>query len=660
MLSRREIGLFLVVFSLAILITLVLYWLGIEGGQFQFDDHPNLSVLGAFGGINSFHNFIVYLQSGIAGPTGRPLSLLSFLIDGQTWPTDPQPFLRTNALLHAINGFLIFLMGWLLLGRAADNRLARHAFAIAGLSALLWLLHPYWVSTVLYAVQRMAMLSAFFCFLGLVLYLKGRALTQDEATRWRGWWLMSVGVVGGTGFGVLAKENAALLPVLILVVEWMGVRPLWRLRSSTLIEQAWFLIFLLVPTIGLLVYLGQRVDFGSFFELRGHRLFTPYERVITQPGILLDYLYDLLIPKPGYAGLYQENQPFARGLLAPMTTLISLIAIAGLAGLALWLRQRLPLVGLAILFFFAGHLIESTVLMLELKFEHRSYLPAALLFLPIAAAIVLGLQRLRWVVAPLLVVLLGTFTFSHAALWGRPVELAVYWAEQNPESYRAQVVAASQLDKSGRKPMALKLLQQATVRHPDSPALRLTHASFLQSAGQTSAAEAEVRGAVEAIQTGPYDAHISRIMEPMLDTYMAGQASALSRGAILDIIAAFEDRDEYNRSSGDRQVYAYARARLELADGNLPAACGHLLNMQQLSGRIGTDLLLLALLASKGHYADARYFLITAQNKIAFGAAAGLRFPPDWYRTEIARLERNLAEDEAQLAEPQTAVCGVR
>lgn len=131
----------------------------------------------------------------------------------------------------------------------------------------------------------------------------------------------------------------------------MGVRPLWQLRRSTRIERAWFLVFLLIPTITLLAYLGHKAQFGSFFELRDNRLFTPYERVITQPGILLSYLYDLLIPKAGYAGLYQENYPFARSLISPPTTLISLILVASLAGLAVWLRKRLPLVALALLFF---------------------------------------------------------------------------------------------------------------------------------------------------------------------------------------------------------------------------------------------------------------------------------------------------------------------
>jgi len=637
-------------------IAVCLYWQGIHGGAFQFDDHPNLSVLGDFGAVESLQHLIIYLKSGIAGPTGRPFSLGSFLLDARTWPTDPQPFLRTNALIHGFNGFLIFLIGWTLLRHSTNTRQGQHALGISALAALFWLLHPLWVSTVLYAVQRMALLSAFFCLAGLALYLKGRALTIDEQHRRRGWWIASIGILCGTGFGILAKENAAVLPVLVLVVETIAVRNMWPIKAADLAERLWLGAFLVVPTVALLVYLGYKANLQSFFETGHERLFTPYERLITQPNILISYLYDLIIPKPGYAGLYQENHPFARGLLSQPWALISLLAVSSLVAFALRFRNSLPLVSLAVLFFFAGHLIESSVLMLELKFEHRNYLPAALLFLPIAAAIILHLPRVRVFVAITAAILLSVFTFSYAALWGRPMDLAVYWAERNPNSYRAQVVAASALDRAGRKPIALDVLREATARHPDSPALRLTNASYLRSAGQNAASDAEVQGALQAIRNGPYDLHAYKITESLVDDYVAGSPFALTRPAILDILAAFEGRHEYNHPR-HRMDYAYARARLELADGNLPDACEYIFAMQRYSSRIGTDLLIFALLASNGHFADARYFLAEAENRIPRGRYAGLKFPAEWYYSEIERLRQTLEDDESRQNAPEERTC---
>lgn len=48
----------------------------------------------------------------------------------------------------------------------------------------------------------------------------------------------------------------------------------------------------------------------------------------------------------------------------------------------------MPLVSLAILFFFLNHGVESTIYPLELVFEHRNYLPSFFLFLPLAHAMV--------------------------------------------------------------------------------------------------------------------------------------------------------------------------------------------------------------------------------------------------------------------------------
>jgi tetratricopeptide (TPR) repeat protein len=62
----------------------------------------------------------------------------------------------------------------------------------------------------------------------------------------------------------------------------------------------------------------------------------------------------------------------------------------GLVGGALWQMNRMPLLCFAILFFFVNHLVESSIIPLEMVFEHRNYMPSLFLFLPVAA----GLKRL--------------------------------------------------------------------------------------------------------------------------------------------------------------------------------------------------------------------------------------------------------------------------
>ena len=92
-----------------------LYLAGL-GGDFLFDDYPNLELLGTYGTIDSWDKFYNFLHSGFAGPTGRPIALASFLLDANTWPTTSYPFKYTNLMLHLLNGALL---AWAALGHAA-------------------------------------------------------------------------------------------------------------------------------------------------------------------------------------------------------------------------------------------------------------------------------------------------------------------------------------------------------------------------------------------------------------------------------------------------------------------------------------------------------------------------------------------------------------
>src|SRR5690606_32092624 len=151
----------------ALCLTVLVYLPGLSG-PFLFDDFPNLEQLGARGPIKSLELLRAYLTSGFAGPTGRPVSLLSFLLDANDWPTDPWPFKRTNLVIHLIIGVVLYVTTRKLV--EADGHTSEDAPPIAALSAALWLLNPFLVSTTLYAVQRMTQLAALFVLAGIYCY----------------------------------------------------------------------------------------------------------------------------------------------------------------------------------------------------------------------------------------------------------------------------------------------------------------------------------------------------------------------------------------------------------------------------------------------------------------------------------------------------------
>jgi hypothetical protein len=190
------------------------------------------------------------------------------------------------------------------------------------------------------------------------------------------------------------------------------------------------------------------------------RPWTIGQRLLTEPRILVDYLQLLAVPRSVSSGLYNDSYVASTGLLQPLSTLPALLLILGLPVLAIWQRRRFPAAAAAVVFYFAGQLLESTVIPLELFFEHRNYLPAMLLFWPLARGVcswpIPGWRRAA--VAMALLALFAVTTHQRAQLWGQPEQLAVLWAKQNPGSSRAQATVAIMETGAGNPAAAMRRL----------------------------------------------------------------------------------------------------------------------------------------------------------------------------------------------------------
>ena len=104
--------------------------------------------------------------------------------------------------------------------------------------------------------------------------------------------------------------------------------------------------------------------------------------MLTEPRVVLDYLQLLVIPRSISTGLFNENYPVSTNWLQPITTIPALLIVIVLLVSSIRVRRSHTALSAAILFFLAGHLLESGPLPLELYYEHRDYLPAMLLFWP--------------------------------------------------------------------------------------------------------------------------------------------------------------------------------------------------------------------------------------------------------------------------------------
>ena len=443
----------------------------------MFDDFVNLDALGNSGPVDNWNTFWRFITSGVADPIGRPLAMLSFLIDAHDWPADPAPFLRTNLLLHLINGVLLFTL-LRRLERALDYPdTSAKAETTALLATGLWLLHPLFVSTTLYIVQREAMLPATFVLLGLLAYSRGRAqFSETNGAQGVGW--MVAGVVLGSLLALLCKGNGILLPLLVWVLEATVFGTVPSSRINRLAEKKLLGIkasLLILPSVVVFAYL--LIPLSRLNTPLANRSWTIGQRLLTEPRVIVDYFGLLLVPRSISTGLYNDGYVVSQSLWQPAGTLPALLLVSGLIALGFRLRARAPVWSAALLFFFAGHLLESTDIPLELYFEHRNYLPALLLFWPLARAIC------RWRisagarvgVAATMLALLAVITYQRAELWGHPDVLVALWAKQNPGSSRAQAASAIAEVNAGHPERAVARLAPIWRQRPNDLQIALNY-----------------------------------------------------------------------------------------------------------------------------------------------------------------------------------------
>lgn len=431
------------------------------GGRFIFDDEPNLQPWRSIGDIRTFRDILTFITSGTYLP-GRPLSLLSFLIDDQSWQPDIVALKRTNLALHLLNASLVMWLSLDVLARLLPDRPPVTRTWLALFITSIWTLHPLQVSNVSYVIQRMNLLSTLLVLAGLLLYMRGRL--QLDTRPWKAVMLCSLSVGIIMPLAVLAKENGLLLCAFALLVEgFCFPRTTWRLWP------AWKAIGLWGPLLALIVY--------TLYTYRGftvpwlNRDFNAWERLLTQGPVLADYLDKLLLPRLHGAGLYYDNFPVSRTLFAP-GTLLAWLGLAALFTLAWRLRRQIPLFSFGIFFYFTGHLMESTVLPLELYFEHRNYLPQLGLWMALAAVVDLAHRpRLRHALAAgavVLALMLAWMCRHNAMLWSHPDLQAATWYHDNPGSQRTTLYFANSLVKQRRFTEAADVLDQGRRELPDS------------------------------------------------------------------------------------------------------------------------------------------------------------------------------------------------
>jgi tetratricopeptide (TPR) repeat protein len=311
----------------------------------------------------------------------RPISNLSIALNWYFCQKNVVGYHIVNICFHIITAFFLYLS--ILALFKTPNLAGRYTgdeYFIAILAAGMWAVNPIQTQAVTYIVQRMAAMSALFYIIGIFCYLKARL---HDSTFKRIFW--SLGIMVSFLLAVGSKENAIMFPISVLLVEMVFFQNMAnpKIRKKMLFGGS--LVLLIVFAAGVWLFLSS--EFINLI-LSGYerRTFTFTERVLTQPRIVVFYLSQIFYPIADRLSI-DHDVIVSTGLFSPWTTFTATLLIVVLIGIAIQQIKKRPLLAFAILFFFFNQIIESSVIALELIFEHRNYLPSLFLFLPIAAGI---------------------------------------------------------------------------------------------------------------------------------------------------------------------------------------------------------------------------------------------------------------------------------
>jgi len=419
---------------------------------FVFDDENNIvqneEIQVSEFDLGQFYNAAMHSRAP------RPVAFLSFALNHYFHEYELAGYHFVNLVIHLINGMLVYFLASytyrLILGGnhgALDTSNDRTVGWLSLFAACLFVAHPMQAQAVTYVVQRMTSLSTMFYLSALLLYILGRLNTSKQKLLWVACFVSGLLALG-------SKQIAITLPVVILLYEWYFFRDLegqWARRGAK------YLIVLAVVLGGIsLIFLGTS-PWQHLVDGYDIRDFTMGERVLTQFRVVVWYLGMIVWPLPSRLNLIPYIST-SHSLFDPITTLLSILTVGGFLGLSIYLARRQRLVSFCILWFFINLALESSVIALEMIYEHRVYLP----MFGIVLAVPFLLQKafakqpaLVSVLAVVMVLALSRGSYVRNEDWRDEEGLWTDVMSKNPYSHRAYSSIGNIRWQSGRHDLAI-------------------------------------------------------------------------------------------------------------------------------------------------------------------------------------------------------------
>lgn len=444
--------------SFLIIVPIIVVWPGLDG-PLLLDDYWNLSPL-----LQESADYKTAIFENNAGPFGRSVTMTSFVINH--WLREElvvRDLKLTNLFIHIANGLLLFyLLRQLLCRRVPSDKAQLYSFFIS----FLWLVNPVNTSTVLYVIQRSALLSATFMFAGLIAYVIARRKMRQSGFNRYYWfapclicWILAM----------FSKENAVLFPLYILVIELCFYEDLKPFDYFSGNRQNGWLLALLAIGCALLAFMFLNSTGYLNYE---SRIFSLEERIYTQPVVLVSYLRELLLPYKLDIGLYNDDYIIRATFWNPTTTISTVFLLILLIVSVLTLKkENLKYLGAGMLLFFSGHLLESTIFPLQLYFLHRNYFPSVGVFTALVLfsgylSQYISLGRGVYLMPLIFAILLMQYSYRQSKIYASKDTILMNAFRNHPHSLRINLEMTGRLVAQGDLKTSLLINSQFIKTHP--------------------------------------------------------------------------------------------------------------------------------------------------------------------------------------------------
>ena len=402
----------------------------------------------------------------------RPLTWLTFWANYQLSGSNPVAWHLVSVLLHASNAVLLY---------SASRRIVDPPVAL--LASMLFAVHPLQVESVAYVFSRGTELCTMFCLLALITHQLGRT-----------WISVSLFVVA-----LLAKEECATFPALLLLIDWLRGQKNLPLRPIAVM-------------LGLSAIAGAHVLFTTAQVAHSGAGFTagvsPQSYLALQGFAVLRYLWLLVLP---WGFTIDPEPPKSAIVLATSSAVLLMLS---------WFAVRNLKTSKGALFFLAGLILllpsSSIFPATDFAADHRMYLPMVAFSWCAALLMMKCKPWIPGVVTALLLIV----TWTRMPVWASDRALWTEAARRSPHKVRPLL----QLSRMAQPDEAFQLLNQAQAIDPNNADVHTERGRVLLDTRKTVDALREFGLALALAPNDPHALNNRGVALEQLGQHRAAQA----------------------------------------------------------------------------------------------------------------------------------------